>query len=240
MFNYIKSDWLKQKRKFNKKLIWIAPLLTILLALLMMGDNNLQNGAYNWWYIMILPACFTMFSSFTIINEKKKNRHGLLGVVIQKNKLWLSQIIVGTIFLFITCIIFFIGITIGGILFKQKIELIRSLFGSVVLFFSFAWQIPFWMFITEKLGGFISIFLSLICNFGVAIICAVESFWWIPFSIPSRLMCPIIGILPNGLWVETCSKMGNTNVIIQGLLITTLLYLLLTITTSLWFEKCEV
>lgn len=240
MLKFIESEWLKQKHSFNKVLLWLAPLLTILMAFVLMGGNNLQNGAYNWWYMMILPGCFTMFSGFTVAREKQKNRHGLFGVVVQKNKLWIAQIILCTLFLFTTCSLFFIGITFGGMLFGQIIPLVSSFWASILLFVTFAWQIPLWMFVTEKIGAFAAIMLSLLSNFGITVICAVENFWWVPFSIPARLMCPTIGILPNGLQLEAVSEMADTNVILPGVLFAVILYAFLMLVTSLWFIKREV
>lgn len=240
MFNFLQSEWLKQKHSFNKVVLWLAPSLTILLAFLLMGGRYLQAGAYNWWYTMLLPGCFTMFSSFTVAREQKKNRHGLFGVAVDKKKLWLAQIILSTVFLLTTCLVFFVGITLGGLLFGQTISLAASLLASILLFVTFAWQIPLWMFITEKVGAFATVLISILCNFGVAVICAVESFWWIPFSIPARLMCPTIGVLPNGLRVEADSKMVDSSVILPGVLITSLLFILITLATSCWFQKREV
>lgn len=240
MLNFVKSEWLKQKHSFNKVLLWLAPLLTILLAFVLMGGSNLQNGSYNWWYTILLPGCFTIFSAFTVAREQKKNRHGLFGVAVQKNKLWIAQIILCTLFLFTTCIIFFVGVTVGGMLLGQTIAVVSSFWASLLLFVTYAWQIPFWMFVTEKIGTFTAILFSILCNFGIAVILAVKSFWWVPFSIPARIMCPVIGVLPNGLQVETGSKMADAGVILPGVLITVILYILLMFVTSLWFQKREV
>ncbi|MEG1138457.1 MAG: lantibiotic immunity ABC transporter MutE/EpiE family permease subunit [Lachnospiraceae bacterium] len=240
MINFVKSELLKQRHSFNRMLLWLAPILTLLLALAMMGGSNLQNGAYNWWYTVLLPGSFTIFSAFTIARERKKNRHGLFGVVVQKSRLWLAQIIVGILFLLVSCIIFFVGGTFLGFLFGETINWMSCLTGSLLLVITFAWQIPLWMCVTELMGTVTTILLSMVCNSGIAVICAAESYWWIPFSIPARLMCPIIGVLPNGLWVEAGSPMEHSNVILPGIMITAALLMVFTIVTTLWFQKREV
>lgn len=240
MSGYIKAAILKQKCSYNKVLLWLTPLVTILLALVLMGGNHLQDGAYNWWYMLLLPGCFTMFSAFTVTNECKKNRHGMLGIAVQKKELWLAQIIVCTAFLLVTCLFFFLFITIGGIICGQFLTMAESFWASMTLFLTFAWQIPLWMFITEKTGAFITILLSLFCNFAVPVICAEESFWWIPFSIPARLMCACIHILPNGLQVEMGSELADKGIILPGIVITLALFAFMTVHTTVWFEKCEV
>lgn len=240
MLDYVKSQWLKQRRSFLKSLLWIGPLLTLLLASFLVGGENLQNGAYNWWYLILLPGCFTMFSAFTAARERKKNRRGLLAIAVQKKKLWLAQIILGTLFLFALCASFLLMTTLFGLLFGQTVALSSSLLASVLLFLTFAWQIPFWMFLTEQVGAIAVFLLSFLCNFGVSALTAVESCWWIPFSIPARLMCSAISVLPNGLWAEEGSDLTDSSVIVPGVLIIIALYLLLTAATSLWFERREV
>ena len=91
------------------------------------------------------------------------------------------------------------------------------------------------------MGTFISVLLSVGCNMIVACLCAVKSYWWIPFAIPARLMCPIVGILPNGLLVETSGKeFANPNVILPGILIEIVLYVILTYVTAQEFKRREV
>ncbi len=237
MLKYIKSELLKSKRTFSRVLLWLAPLITILLAIVLMGGNNLQNGAYNWWYTIILPASFTMHCAFTATKESKKNRHGLYAIAAKRSRLWFAQILVCTAFLLITCMFFFLFITIAGILFGEKFTVFESFIASIVLFITFAWQSPLWLIIAEKAGIFSTIIINLICNFAIAVICATKSFWWVPFAIPSRLMCVCIRVLPNGLNVEAGSSLANSGVIFWGILITVALFIILTGITAIKIER---
>ena len=47
MERFFAAELLKQKRSFNKILLWLAPTVTILLALLLMRGRFLLAGAYN-------------------------------------------------------------------------------------------------------------------------------------------------------------------------------------------------
>ena len=99
MINMIKAEHLKQKHSFQKILIWLAPTLTLLFAFVLMGGNYVQLGGYNWWYMLILPGSMALIASFVINNDSKKKFHGLFSVVIDKNKIWYSKIILCTIYL---------------------------------------------------------------------------------------------------------------------------------------------
>lgn len=240
MKNLVKSEWLKGKRSFQKKLIIIAPLVNILIAYFLMRGKYLQNFACNNWYILLLPATLTIISTGIIAKDKKRNFHGLFNVIESKEKLWISKVVLGVIYFGIMSIVFFLFCILIGILGGQTLDIRSNFFASLVLFLTFAWQIPLWMFWGNKLNSGVVFIISLICNFGFSIFIALKWYWWIPFSIPARLMCATIKVLPNGLSVEEGSKFLNRNVIGSGVLITVILFIIVTYVTAKLFENQEV
>lgn len=240
MVNYLKSEFLKQKHHFSLKLLWLGPLVAIALVIILMGGQFFVEGAFNWWYTMILPGALSMIVSFTVSAEKKHNHHGLFSVSIDKKKLWISQLVMNTILLLFTNIIFFIVLSAVGTGIGVSIPFLNSFIASLVLFLTFAWQIPFFMFISEKIGSFFSIMLSLLCNMGFGIFFAATRLWYVPFAIPARLMAPIIKVQPNGLPLEAGNHLGDTSVVFTGIVITVALYLLFSAITTLWFHHREV
>lgn len=240
MERFFAAELLKQKRSFNKILLWLAPTVTILLALLLMRGRFLLAGAYNWWYMLILPGSLTMIAAFTAVKERRKNRHGLFGVAIQKKKLWAAQVLVCTFFLAIMCACFFVLISVGWALFGGNISLGQSLAASFVLFITYAWQIPLWMALADKTGVGCAVFVSLLCNNLAAIVAAGKACWWIPFAIPARMMCVCIHVLPNGLPMEAADPLGDAAVVVPALLRSVMWYAGVTYATARWFEKREV
>ncbi|MEG0835060.1 MAG: lantibiotic immunity ABC transporter MutE/EpiE family permease subunit [Oscillospiraceae bacterium] len=239
MVNYLKAEFLKQKHQFVLKLLWISPIVPIALALVLMGGGYFMEGAFNWWYTLILPGTLSMLASFTISSEKKHNRHGLFAVCVDKKKLWISQVFANTILLLVANLIFFVFMIAIGAFLGIEVPLIDSLVASIVLFVTFAWQVPAFMFLSERTGAFFSITTCLFCNFGFGIFFAPTKLWWVPFAIPARLMCPIIKVMPNGLPLQEGHVLGNSNVILLGIIITTALFIALSFITTLWFNKRE-
>jgi len=240
MVNYLKSEFLKQKHRFNLKLLWLSPFIVVALVIILMGGRFFMEGAFNWWYTMILPGTLSMIVSFTVSAEKKHNRHGLFAVSTNKKKLWLSQLVMNTTLLLITNLIFFIVMSTVGTTIGVSIPFLNSFLASFVLFLTFAWQIPLFMFISEKIGSFFSIMISLFSNIGFGIFFAATRLWYVPFAIPARLMCPIIKVLPNGLPLEEGNHLGDTSVIFIGIVITVALYFIFSFITTLWFNHREV
>ena len=240
MVNYLKAELLKQKRSFNNKIIWLVPIINIIITFLLMGVNYIQTASYNWWYVLFLPFTFTYISASIISKEKKYNFHGLFGIVKDKRQLWYGKILASTIYLFLTCFTFSTMTIICGLTLNEQIPVWNNLCAGLLLFVTFAWQIPLFMFISLKINMFLSVLLSAGCNLIIAAICAVESYWWVPFAIPARIMCPVIKVLPNGLLMETNNPLNNNNVIWIGVLITVSLYFVISYITAKIFESQEV
>lgn len=240
MTNYFLAEKIKQKHTFNNKIIWLAPLITVLIAFLLMGSDYLQTAAFNWWYILFLPFTLAYIASSLIKKESKYNYHGLLGITRNKSNIWFAKIGVATYYIFLTCIIFCGLISIGGLLFTTKIDIATSVWASFVLFVTFAWQIPLYMVVTQKLNLFVAVIVSILFNTVITCIVAIKTYWFIiPFSIPARLMCPVIKVMPNGLAVEEGSIYSQYGSISTGVLIAIGLYIIISLLTAKWFERQE-
>lgn len=77
-------------------------------------------------------------------------------------------------------------------------------------------------------------------QFSGGILLALTPIWWIPFAIPSKLMCYIIRVMPNGLSVDAGAYPFDIKVILIGVLVTITLYIVTSYLTAKWFEKQEV
>ena len=62
MLGIVKAEILKSKRTMGRKLIFIFPLITFIMALLVTGglQNAYAECVWNWWYIMILPMMISI------------------------------------------------------------------------------------------------------------------------------------------------------------------------------------
>lgn len=237
MGKYIRSELIKNKKSFAIKLLVIMPVITAFLAIWMMAGNNVQTLAYNWWYILLLPFVIAYVSASLASEEKKKNFHGLFGVVERKQNLAYGKVVVATIYVAVTNFVFFILIGIAGVVFQKQIGIVDNLMASVILTLTFAWQIPLILRISLKLNTAITVMISVAVNFAVACLCGAESNWWIPYAIPARMMCIILGILPNGLMAENTSSFGNYVTIGFGSIITIILYIVMTLYCGKAFSK---
>lgn len=238
MEKFVRAEFQKMKRTFGIRLIWIAPVFSIIIAFLLGGG---QNGVYNWWYTMFLPGALTLISSLIVQKDEKKKYRGILSLPIEKRDVWTGKILYCIICCFITSIIFMIGIVLIGILYKEVISISQNIIGTILLVLLFMWQIPLCMFLASKFGLFITIIINMFFTMiGVAVFSDTEIWYAFPYSITPRLMAPVLHILPNGLPVPEGSEFLNSNVILPGVLISIVLFIVLSLATNAWFNNREV
>ena len=143
------------------------------------------------------------------------------------------------VFLFLLNMIFFILVVAMGTGLGVGLLFMPCFIASLVLVITYAWQIPILMFISEKTGTVPTIILSLLLNVGVGIYCATEIYWYVPFSIATRLMCPILKVLPNGMPLAVGSPLENPSVVPIDIGITVALFVVCSHLTTGWFKNRE-
>ena len=232
MMSVIKSEFQKSKRTSINKFVLVTPIFTILLSFLWYGG---QSGAYNWWYIMFLPAMLSIISSQVITREEKISYKGMLLYPKDKRVMWLGKIIYVGILLVISSLIFTLGIESIKSVSQPRISLNANILAGIVLILTFLFQIPINLFLTLKFN----MFLAIAFNIGMTLFGLSSFFIFYPYRITSILMVPILNILPNGLQAPTDSPLLNTTILL-GIVIIILIFILITILTTIWFEKKEV
>lgn len=161
----------------------------------------------------------------------------VVSIPIDLKKVWIAKVMIGIEMLTVSCGIIFICSALSLLVWRGQytysISLLDAFTAAVVLVLTTAWQIPFCMLLSQKMG----IFLLLIINYILSIagvILAVTKYWILfPSSYASRLMIPIIHVLPNGLFAEEGSatfseELLSSNSIVLGIVIAMLLFIGLT------------
>ncbi|MBU3185325.1 lantibiotic immunity ABC transporter MutE/EpiE family permease subunit [Clostridium estertheticum] len=240
MLKYLQAENLKCKRTFIKKLILIAPMVTFLIAL--SSVMWFQANSFNWWYMMILPGYISLMAVMANEKEEKKLRYrAVFGLPISLKKVWISKVLINGIYMTLSCMILSVGIILGGYYFSIIIPFSRVIVAVALIAVTSLWQIPLCMFLAKKLGMLGAILINVGGGSVLGALIAIRSMWWIcPYSWTARIMCPILGYLPNGLKAEIGSSILSPVVIPIGIILSLILFALLLIVTTNWFEKQEV
>ena len=241
MLNYLKAENLKCSRTFAKKLVVIAPLFMVLLAGIS-GMYLVQNG-YNWWYVIILPGFITLTTALVNQIEEKIRYQPVFAMSVSLQKIWISKVLLIAVYISIACLLHLAGMILGKFIINptSAISIIQMAGATLILIVVSLWQIPFCLFLSKRFGLMAAVLINVGIGIVLDIFAATEDFWWAcPYSLATRLMCPVLGILPNGTLASHGDAMLNPGVIPVGITLSIAMFLLLLAVTAKWFRKQEV
>ncbi|MEZ0537890.1 lantibiotic immunity ABC transporter MutE/EpiE family permease subunit [Caldicellulosiruptoraceae bacterium PP1] len=250
MINIIKSENLKYRRTFARRLILLAPLFFIVIALLQklfMPANYLRSWqlilgqVYNWWPVIFIPFGIALFAALVALQEKKAgNYHNLRAHNISPSVIWTAKILSMAYHMMLATLVLIAVIIISGLITAGgEIPWVKIFAGGFTIWLTSLAVIPLQLWAATWKGTFFSMavgFTGLIAG----VTAAPEWYWiYVPWSWPIRLMCPVIGVHPNGIPLEASDSLMNSSVIPVGIALSLAALIIFTIITSVWFNKKE-
>lgn len=239
MQNLITAEMIKNRHSFIVLSLWLLPLVTIVLASFLLAEKQVQQAAFNWWYMVMLPIEVALISSCLLENDKKQNYFTLKLTPIPTLKICLAKILTGCSYLLFTNIIMMLLVLGVGSLFGKQLFLGQVLQATILLTVCFAWQIPLGMLLELKLPAIFTLIMMFIVNmfFASQTFAGSKTLWLIPFAIPARLMAAILGINPNGVLLAKNSFLHAKNVIFLGVLLTIALFGIFVVILGHYFKE---
>lgn len=236
MANILKSEILKEKRSANSKILLLTPIIFIVFNLLMNtlmgkspeGKSFLLATAFNWFPLLILPIVISLLVINILAKEKQSqiNLQKSLGIDIKKIKLAKSLVVLIEVFaiVMVSSLIIYL---IANFILKENISLAMLLKAGGVLFMGTLPLVGFSFFIMSLAS---KSFILLILNFILSIISpvpAVGALWkFYPWSYSLRMLAPIIGVHPNGTFLDINSPLWDKSVITLGIVLSLGVYVL--------------
>lgn len=244
--NYLRAENLKHKRSFAKKLMFLAPLVPVIMNIF--APIWFQLNSYNWWYILLYPGFLTLLCALVEQRDNGKIKyHGLYTLPLPLSKLWQAKIELAGIYALIGNSVFLLLNLLGGFVIKPvyglplAVGVLHSAVGSFGIFMVNLWEVPLCMWLSKKIG----IFLTLVLNVGIGsilgIFTATSAFWFFcPYGWVPHLMISILGIMPNGVPVPIQAASDWWLMGWSIVLLSFTLFMLLSFLTIKQFEKQEV
>ena len=242
MLNIVKAEYQKTKRSMRQRLIWAFPAITFALAfVLTLGMKNVYaESVWNWWYTLLLPGMLAVICHLSIIQEKKTNYYNLMTLSTSKRKLMTGKIIYMGCVILTSNMIVFAGASLGGFLLTTRVPLGGAAITVLLLTATQLWEIPVFLFLSERFGMIAELLICLFLTVG-GIIIAPTGKWYLLFSaIPMRILCPFLHILPNGIPTEAENPLLDMGVVVPGICLSIIWFVFATILFLNWFEKREV
>lgn len=255
---YLSSELLKYKRTFMGKLIVFIPMFFAVYALVVSvimknplaeANHNTSTSwtsllalTFNWWPFVFLPLGYALFAVLVAAQEKKAgNYRALRAHDVSPAMLWINKIAGMAVYGLLSTFVLMVVTSIVGLATADGgFPIAKILAGSMVCWLTSLSLIPI-QFLAATCGGtFLSMGLGL-AGMIAGVVAAAKNFWIaVPWSWATRLMCPIIGINPNGMVLAAGDPLLDASVIPIGIIVSLIAFVVLTLLTSVWFARKEI
>lgn len=233
------SEHLKMRHTFGGKLPVIAPVFSMGIVLLLAcgAAGMVQPMAWNFWYTTLLPGMLAIICYLGVNKDKKLDYCNILSVPFPVAKCLAGKVLCYAAGLFLANVVLCTGILVSGKI-SGTVNGITGNFTAVILLsFIFLWEIPLYIILSVHFGMFACIFSCMFMVFSGFIFTDTHLWWIWPPSIPARLMCPVLGIMPNGILASEGSPLLNSGVILPGIIISFMWFVLFSFLMVLCFKK---
>ena len=155
MISIIKAEYLKTKRSFGRKILWIAPVITFLMAFVFtLGMTNAYaESVWNWWYTLLLPGMLAIMGYLSIAKEKKIKYYNQVTLATDKRRLMLGKILYMAIALLFSNVLVFAGACVGGFLLSTSVPVGGAAATVLVLTVTYLWLIPLSLLLPKTSTG---------------------------------------------------------------------------------------
>lgn len=204
---YYQAERMKNRHCAAWKVTIIMPLVTVLLAAVL-THSYFAVDSYNWWYTISFPSMIALVCGMTGNRDKKMGNRSIWTLPAKMEKIWDAKILycvqlaaIAMLFMFAATMLIGTAMEWGmHITFLMRPTLGQQLVAAILLFVTSLWQIPFCMLLQQLIGVFPMVLLHMGSYMLVAFSVSLKSYFILfPGAIASRLMCAVLGVLPNGL-----------------------------------------
>ncbi|HHV94335.1 MAG TPA: lantibiotic immunity ABC transporter MutE/EpiE family permease subunit [Firmicutes bacterium] len=251
MNSLTKTEHLKFKRTFTKKLLLTAPLFFLAVALLQrcfMPSEYAHSWAmvlallYNWWPVLFVPLGSALLA--TLVTSQEKRAGGYRAVLIHPISpacVWVAKIAVLVYHMLLTTLVL-MGTTLafGYITATGPVPWREILAGGLLLWIAALPQISIQLWAAQAFGTFACIVLGVAGLVG-GVVAAQTPYWvYLPWSWPTRLMCPLIGVHPNGTLLPPADPLRSPTAIPMGVGLAIACLVVTSLGSAVWFRGLDV
>ena len=241
MVNILKAEYQKTRRSMSRAFVWGFPMVTLALAfVLTLGmTNSYAESVWNWWYTLLLPGMLAILCELSMMQEKKTGYYNLMTISTGKRKLMLGKIIYLACVVLVSNILIFAGASFGGYLLTTCVPFGGAAIAVLALTVAQLWEIPFLLFLSGRFGMIVELFICLFLTVGGTIIAPTGKWYLLVSSIPMRILCPLLHILPNGIRAEADNPLLDIGIVAPGICLSMIWFIFATILFLVWFDKRE-
>lgn len=248
MMQVLRAELLKYRRTFMVKLVVCIPLffavyslVTTYLLPMAYNWNGILVLSFNWWPVTFLPLDYGLFAGMVAGQERKVGAYRALKAEAGAPQcIWLGKIGGMMVVSTLSSLVLVAGDLVCGVL-QGDVPPVQVVAVAALLCWVTTWAlIPLMLWMATWGGMLLSLVIGI---FGAAagVLLAPTKLWlYCPWSWATRLMCPVIGVHPNGTILPQTSPLFDAGVIPVGVGVSLAVFVVLTFFTAQWFARREV
>lgn len=251
MYLYLKSEMIKIKRTNIRKTILVIPLICSLLALAFafLGGSEIirlsTETIINHWAILWLSVSIALTAGLLNNLEKKSTRFKtMIGLPINLQKKEMSRILFVSGLVALGSLLLIVVISVVSLFIQTTpylVPLTSCITAVILMYITSLWQVPFCLWLSRKTNFFITVLLNSMLNLNLgALFAPTEDWWFVPYSWHLRVQMPLTKLHSNGIPLPANDGLLSDSVIPVALVLSVLLFLVLTFLTIKSFNKLEV
>lgn len=204
---YFKAEAMKYRNSAVGKIVIFMPVICVALAAVL-THNYFVIDSYNWWYGMMYPGLMALVCGVIGNKDRKMGNRTIVSLPYDMKKIWDAKVLYGILvasiatFLLtsLTMVVSIIMENILQITFIINPSILMQLLAFFVLWISFLWQVPFCLFLSQVVGVIPMLLIHMATYIVMFSVASLGKFYMLfPGALASRMMCVVLGVLPNGL-----------------------------------------
>ena len=241
MMQVLRAELLKYRRTFMVKLVVCIPLffavyslVTTYLLPMAYNWNGILVLSFNWWPVTFLPLGYGLFAGMVAGQERKAGAYRALKAEEgAPQRIWLGKIGGMMVVSALSSLVLVAGDLVCGVL-QGNVPPVQVVAVAALLCWVTTWALIPLMLWMATLGGMLLSLVLGVVGAAAGVLLAPTKLW------ATRLMCPVIGVHPNGTILPQGSPLFDAGVIPVGLGVSLAVFIVLTFFTAQWFARREV
>ena len=206
------AENLKYKRSFSRKLIIVAPLLSVFVSIMFGGLLNVQSQLIYWWYSFLLPGTVALLGVLSEKKEERINYYNVLTLPTNVAHLCYARIAVIASYLALMGVVLVLPMTSVKYWapIASQITNGKLIIGMFLISIMSFWQIPFSLFVAKKTGILFPILLNSIAGLILMPLAGFKFWMIIPYCWIPRVIQNYLGVSVNGTFLGDQLKCNSS------------------------------
>ena len=217
MKNIIYSEMIKLKKSGSHSLIFLIPLVTIFMAILVGGTQIFATFSIYWWEACFL---FLLIGLLFVYDEKAEERAGKFQNINHKQMSWkisLAKIFLIFIRLLIATIFFIFLLYISTLIYKGiiVIDFLKTSSTLFLMLLAITWNIPVLYLLSKRMNVYVLLSVNTLICLLIAPILAQTSIWFLfPYTYHYKISSVLLHIKPAGDLIENYMNLSVVDIVV--------------------------